>query len=142
VIPNPSRGTFQRVTGGVIQDIHNDAYRTWVINDRAGTVISIGNLRIPNGYSLDNPATWPKGYIKIYDVVGNTVNSLMVSNWLNGARVDTSSSATVDRYWNGANSKGMMAASNVYRVVAYIDFPASEKDLHDKRLIVKVGILR
>jgi hypothetical protein len=65
-----------------------------------------------------------------------------VSNWLNGARVDTSSSATVDRYWNGANSKGMMAASNVYRVVAYIDFPASEKDLHDKRLIVKVGILR
>jgi fibro-slime domain-containing protein len=142
VIPNPSKGTFQRVQGGIIPDIHNDAYRTWVLTDRAGTVISIGNLRIPNGYRPDNPATWPKGYIKIYDVVGNTVTSLIVANWLNGARVDTSSSATVDRYWNGANAKGMMVAPNVYRVVAYVDFPASEKDLRDKRLVIKVGITR
>jgi fibro-slime domain-containing protein len=142
VIPNPSRGTFQRVQGGIIPDIHNDAYRTWVITDRAGSVISIGNLRIPNGYSRTNPATWPRGYIKIYDVVGNTVTTLLVQDWLNGATIDTSSSATVDRYWNGANAQGMMVAPNVYRVVAYVDFPASEKDLKDKRLIIKVGILR
>ena len=142
VIPNPSRGTFQRVQGGIIPDIHSDAYRTWVQTDRAGTVISIGNLRIPNGYRTDDPATWPKGYIKIYDVVGNTVTSLIVANWLNGARVDTSSSATVDRYWNGANAQGMMVAPNVYRVVAYVDFPSSQKDLQDKRLVLKVGITR
>jgi hypothetical protein len=75
-------------------------------------------------------------------VVGNTVTTLLVQDWLNGATIDTSSSATVDRYWNGANAQGMMVAPNVYRVVAYVDFPASEKDLKDKRLIIKVGILR
>jgi hypothetical protein len=36
----------------------------------------------------------------------------------------------------------MMVAPNVYRVVAYVDFPASEKDLRDKRLVIKVGITR
>ncbi|MBN1129143.1 MAG: hypothetical protein JXA71_09160 [Chitinispirillaceae bacterium] len=143
IIPNPSIGTFKRIQGGVIPDSNIIDARKWVtVIDKAGTVISITNIRVPNGYTITDPKTHPKGFIKIYDAVGNTVNSVQISNWLKNTPVETGSGMTADIYWNGANSKGMMVAPGVYRVVAYIDYPSSQKDLRDKRLISKVGIFR
>jgi fibro-slime domain-containing protein len=145
IIPNPSRGTFVRrsqIGDSTISNIHTPNARTWVKNDRAGTVISVSNIRVPTDYSINDPKTWPKGYAKIYDVVGNTVNFVQVPNWLAGVNTSTGSGMTIDLYWTGANSKGMMVAPGIYRVVAYVDYPSSQKDLHDKRLIARAGIMR
>jgi hypothetical protein len=98
---------------------------------------------VPDGYNRGDPKTWPKGYVKIYDVIGNVVNYVILNNLLKGANTD-STSVTIDLYWNGANGRGMLVAPGVYRVVAYIDYPAplpgTRDVLTDKRLIQKVGV--
>ena len=67
--PNPSGPTVKRVTDYLnLQFAHNANARNWVNMDHAGIVITIGNITPPNGGGK------VKGEMKIYDVVGNTVN--------------------------------------------------------------------
>ena len=71
-------------------------------------------------------------YIKIYDVVGNLVNSAskngpndnLVTEIKNlvgsGPQADTSASYNYDVYWDGVNAKGMKVSTGVYQAFAYL----------------------
>ena len=84
----------------------------------------------------------PYTCLKIYNVVGNVVNWQGPSNILENTNTTSGSATKIDIYWNGANKKGMMVAPGVYRVVVYLDYPATAVDLPDVRLVSKVGISR
>jgi hypothetical protein len=136
IFPNPSNGTFRRKPDGVINLFHERNARPWVDQDKAGVVIGLTNIRIPPAGAGQVAA-----YLKIYDVVGNIVNWAKTDNLLLGhpSANTAASGVNVDIYWNGSNQRGMLVAPGVYRVVVYIDYPAST-GLKDARLIKKAGI--
>jgi hypothetical protein len=82
-------------------------------------------------------------YVRIYDIVGNLVQSADQLDLLSSvANVDRLSGHEIDFniYWGGQNIDGLPVAPGVYRAVVYIDY-ASPK-YADTRLSTNVGISR
>ena len=128
--PNPSGPTVARSPEYTnLQFTHNPNARTWVDIDHSGIVITIGNLTPPeNGGKV-------KGWLKIYDAVGNSVNWMKSDDifaTLNGQ-------SYMDIYWNGLNSQGMKVAPGIYRAVVYIDYP-SFSNVRDVKVVKKIGV--
>jgi fibro-slime domain-containing protein len=135
IYPNPSPSNFTRIPPGFLDLVHNDNARTWVKNDHSGIVISLGNIFRP---SADQGTV--KAYLKIYDVVGNIVNSATTNDLLK-LNSGPSVQQTVDIYWNGSNAKGMKVAPGVYRTVVYVEYPP-KSGYGDAKFINMVGISR
>jgi hypothetical protein len=135
VFPNPSPATFRRIPNGVINLRNEQSARYWVHTDHAGVVISLTNIFRPFS---GGPV---KAFLKVYDAVGNIVNQASTGEGgLLANNNDLSTrQQTVDVYWNGSNSRGMMCAPGVYRIVVYIQYPPVD-GLPDERFIMKVGI--
>jgi hypothetical protein len=86
------------------------------------------------------PATGKvKGTLKIYDVVGNTVNWGNTDDLFHGVPDNNQTAPSFDFYWNGLNANGMKCSPGVYRVVIYIDYPGAS-NISDVKLIKKVGL--
>jgi hypothetical protein len=84
-----------------------------------------------------------KGYIKIYDVVGNLVNQASTDDVVRSLNVDKSnskSSYTYDIYWNGSNAKGTKVAAGIYGTYAYITYETPGKPKLTSRLLGTIGI--
>jgi hypothetical protein len=122
--PNPSSSTFRRVKSGQkpgdLNLANNPEATKWVYNDRAGVV-----LRFALTFSKDEKMT---GYLKIYDAIGNLVQSVDSSNSSASRGLipqDWSADSTAynfDIYWNGANQKGMPCAAGVYKTILVLKF--------------------
>jgi hypothetical protein len=125
---------------GVVSDVvveivgpkEQSAVLRTVQKEGKGSVIAIEGLRVP----LTNAGP-VKLTMKIYDVNGNSVNWINHPDVFMGRTPSSSSSAYL--FWNGFNQKGMKVAPGVYRVVVYVDYPASS-NIRDFRKIVLLGI--
>jgi hypothetical protein len=143
-IPNPFRPTLVIPSEGpgIINIIHNPNAKDWV-KTIGGTLLRF-DVRIPINPEIDINCL-----VKIYDVVGNIVQSASgrLYDGLNRKQVDTLDLAQTDIFWNGTNEKGMVVASNVYRVVVYITYKyrGSARDVKvpdPQRKITTVGVKR
>ncbi len=137
VVPNPSGPTFNREGPGVLNLAYQPNARTWVRQDGAGTVLT---------FKLA-PATGQKitGYLMIYDVVGNLVNSAQAQNGITPPSwVSSDSSAyDFDIYWNGSNSRGMKVAPGVYQTMLYLKYEdLASGSSRTSKLTGAVGIVR
>ena len=69
---------------------------------------------------------WAWSYqIKIYDLVGNLVQSALKPDFYhsgNSEALQSNGLVTSHIYWNCTNAKGMVVAAGVYRVVAYLHY--------------------
>jgi hypothetical protein len=143
-IPNPFKPTLV-IPGegpGIINIIHNPDAKDWVKNI-GGTLLRF-DVRIPA-----NPNIEINCIVKIYDVVGNIVQSAKgrLYDGLNRQNVDTLELAQTDIFWNGTNGRGMVVAPNVYRVVVYLSYKyrGNAKDVtvpEPQRKITAVGVKR
>jgi hypothetical protein len=114
---------------------HNPSARDWVRTDRAGTVLTF-QIAPPS----DSTQT-VKGYIKIYDVIGNLVNQANDPDLIHSLPPGIGGSVyDVDLYWNGSNEIGMPVAPGVYRVVIYVEY--KEAKYNNSRMVTNVGIAR
>lgn len=127
--PNPTRATFRREAPGVLNLQHQPLARHWARDDRAGSVITISVTRPAEGTI--------RAYLKIYDMVGNLVHSVINTDLLDGLPPYTSV-YDIDVYWNGSNEKGMIVAPGVYRFVIYLDY--DKDNLKDTKLFGNIGI--
>ena len=136
--PNPAGVTTRHYPDGSIYFDYNsnkDA-RSWIQSEKAGTLITIGNLPVP---VQANNKEAVSAYLNIYDIVGNMVN------WSTGRNIfasDPVSGGTIlvkDIYWNGLNKGGMKVAPGIYRTELYIDYHGAE-NLKNVKLITKIGI--
>jgi fibro-slime domain-containing protein len=128
-VPNPSRPTFTREDAGDFIFVHNSNARDWVRTDRAGTV-----------FTFDIPPTSDtvRGYIKIYDLVGNLVNEASTENVIRSLNIDSQnkkSAYTYDIYWNGSNKQGQKVSAGAYSVGLFLSNST-------KPLWTTVGIVR
>jgi hypothetical protein len=108
-----------------------------VRTDRAGTVLTF-QIAPPT----DSTQT-VRGYIKIYDVIGNKVNDAGTDDVIHSLNVDKSNSKsqyTYDIYWNGSNAKGTKVAAGIYGTVAYITYESPGKPKQVSRLLGTIGI--
>jgi hypothetical protein len=137
VVPNPSGPTFLEQRPGELHLEHQPNAREWVRKDGAGTVMT---FRIA-------PASGEKvtGYLAIYDVVGNLVQSVDSSrsagiippSWVSS----DSSAYDFDIYWNGSNAKGTKVAAGVYQAMLYLKYTdQATGKARNTRLLGKVGI--
>jgi hypothetical protein len=136
-VPNPSGPTFVRQNASEFYFAHNPSARDWVKTDRKGTVLTF-QIAPP----ADSTQT-VRGYIKIYDVIGNLVNEASTDNVISSLNVDKSnsrSSYTYDIYWNGSNAKGSKVAAGIYGTYAYITYETPGKSKQTSRLIGTIGI--
>jgi fibro-slime domain-containing protein len=137
-VPNPSGPTFVRQRPAEFKFEHNPNARDWVRTDRAGTVLT---------FQISPPADSTekvKGYIKIYDVIGNFVNEASTDDVIRSLNIDKSnmnSSYTYDIYWNGSNAKGTSVAAGIYRTVAFITYE-SNKGKRTSKLLGTIGITK
>jgi fibro-slime domain-containing protein len=136
-VPNPSGPTFVRQNASEFHFANNPDARNWVKADRAGTVLT---------FQIAPPADSTqkvKGYIKIYDVIGNLVNEAHTEDVISSLNVDKSnskSSYTYDIYWNGSNAKGSKVAAGIYGTYAYITYETPGKPNQTSRLLGTIGI--
>lgn len=136
--PNPSAPTFRREPPGYLSAGHKPVARQWVRDDESGVVLNFP-LPIP-GTSEDRTI---KVYFKIYDAVGNLVNSTTHDDLLatiDATALGTSSTYNIDLYWNLSNAQGMPVAPGTYRVVVYVDY--SSPKYEDTRMYTNVGVGR
>lgn len=128
---NPSVPALTHVQNGILQFRHEVNARQWVRTEHTGVLISLNNLTRPDPSVQEKV----KGSMKIYDVVGNTVN------W--GTNQDIFESigggSGMDIYWNGYNHEGMKVSPGVYRAVIFIDYPGASK-IRDLKIVDKIGI--
>ncbi len=131
--PNPATPTFLKPNGGLtpsnpdpsVIDFKNDPTATQFIKQNGnGTV-----LRITISPGDSGRVT---GYLKIYDVVGNLVNSAskdgandnlmqeLTNYYGTGSNKDTTGNYNYDIYWDGVNAKGMKVAPGVYHAFMYL----------------------
>lgn len=138
--PNPAGPTTKRVPDGMIyfDYQHNSAALSWIKADRAGTVITFGNLPVPGQASQKAAVT---AYLKIYDVVGNLVNWSTARNIFENDPVTGGIVPQKNIYWNGLNKEGMKVAPGVYRTVVYIDYHGAG-GIRNVKMITKIGIAR
>lgn len=140
--PNPSsHGTLTRQPGGTLYFEHQKDAVTWIAGDQAGTLIRLTGVPVPPPGSQGRA----KGYIKIYDVIGNSVTWAQSENALDKISNRNSSSTRIDLYWNGSNKKGMLVAPGVYYVVVFlqfVDYPPSVPHPGEIKLIQKLGFRR
>jgi hypothetical protein len=136
-VPNPTAPTFVRQGASVFYFAHNPSARDWVRTDRAGTVLTF-QIAPPT----DSTQT-VRGYIKIYDVIGNLVNQASTEDVISSLNVDKNnakSSYTYDIYWNGSNAKGTKVAAGIYGTYAYITYETPGKPKQVSRLLGTIGI--
>jgi hypothetical protein len=136
-VPNPSGPTFVRQRASEFYFAHNPSARDWVRTDRAGTVLTFQIAPPTDSTQI------VKGYIKIYDVVGNLVNQASTDDVVRSLNVDKSnskSSYTYDIYWNGSNAKGTKVAAGIYGTYAYITYETPGKPKLTSRLLGTIGI--
>jgi hypothetical protein len=135
--PNPTKPTYSKPTEGnivrssdpAVIDFVNDPFATKFAKGNGGTVFRITISPGDTGQGGQNRVT---GYLNIYDVVGNVVNSahrdgpnddLMqeIRNFYGtGAKKDTLGFYNYDVYWNGCNAKAMKVAPGVYHAFMYL----------------------
>lgn len=123
--PDPPSGYSNNSSYAVIDFINNPQAAIYA-RDHGGAVF---RFTVSPGDSGQGRVT---AYIKIYDVVGNLVNSAakngpndnLVTEIKNlvgsGPQADTSASYNYDVYWDGVNAKGMKVATGVYQAFAYL----------------------
>jgi hypothetical protein len=134
--PNPAKPIFSKPNGGdpsvpsssdpSVIDFKNDPTAAKFAKENGGTVF---RLAISPGDTGQGRIT---GYLNIYDVVGNVVNSahrdgpnddLMkeIRNYYgSGTSKDTLDHYNYDVYWDGVNAKGMKVAPGVYHAFLYL----------------------
>jgi hypothetical protein len=137
-VPNPTRPTFVHVAAGGFNAWHEPKAINWVKDEGSGAVLRFSVL-IPD--AADGKDLTIRVSVKVYDIVGNEVNSTYTADLLRvpGHEVSLFSSAqTIDLYWNGSNRNGMPCSPGVYRAVVYIDY--AEPSFPDQRLSTNVGI--
>jgi hypothetical protein len=137
-IPNPTRPTFRHTSPGEFNAWHEPQAWRWTRDEGSGAV-----LRFTLVIRDINDDQRIKIMVKVYDVVGNLVQTTQENDLLNpsgnGTRIPRDAGIyTVDLYWNGSNKNGMAVAPGVYRVVVYLDYASSKYE--DVRVYTMVGI--
>jgi hypothetical protein len=132
VAPNPSSPTLREEAAGVLHCANNPQARTWVRQDRAGTVMT---FKVMPFSGSDGKI---QAHLKIYDAIGNLVNfadnsDIIESEW----RATATTVHDMDIYWNGTNQKGMVVAAGVYRVFLFLE-SGSDK----RKLVGTIGMTR
>jgi uncharacterized protein (UPF0333 family) len=133
--PNPTHPTYSKPSSPSgytnnssysVIDFVNNTDAPQFAHDHGGAVFQ---FTVSPGDSGQGRVT---AYIKIYDVVGNLVNSAhkdgphdnLVSEIKgligSGPTLDTSASYNYDVYWDGVNAKGMKVSTGVYQAFAYL----------------------
>jgi hypothetical protein len=137
--PTPSVPTLKHVAAGVFELKNEPSARAWVNSELAGSIVSfdVPNPNADTSNHTMSPQT-VRAYMKIYDMIGNPVQSMTNSDFLQGLTPGVRR-YTIDIYWNGTNSGGMMVAPGVYRYVIYLDY---NDNTMDTRLIGDIGIGR
>lgn len=134
--PNPSRPYTGHVPAGQIV-LHHDPYGQVIARQQGGASLTI-NLVLPTDKNI-------QGELRIFDVVGNVVNSASASNMLaeypNISSIEAGTTLALSLYWNGTNQKGMAVAPGVYQAVLYIKYKESTRT-EAKRLTATIGISR
>jgi hypothetical protein len=128
----PTARHFQ--TGDYLEFKNYPEAINWVRDDNAGIVFSIQGLIVP---TVDKDKV--TGFLKIYDIAGNTVNWCSTDNVFGSE--PAGSPPELNIYWNGMNRKGMMVAPGIYRSVIYISYPRSSR-IRVVKLLSKIGIHR
>jgi hypothetical protein len=149
---NPVGPTYDHEGPGVFNVINNPAAPDWVKADNGkGAVIEFNFQAPPIGEKGPDgkPAT-VKTIIRIYDVIGNIVQSaensdFMATNYQASDKTGQSS-LVAQIYWNGSNAEKMSVAAGTYRVVVYLQYNnmsnANKSKYPDQRMIAKLGIQR
>jgi hypothetical protein len=119
----------------VLNFSNNPNARDWVRTERAGTVIT---FQIAPSSNSNETVT---GFIKVFDEVGNLVNSASTQDALASVTYDPNDGGGAidyDIYWNGSNQRGLRVAPGVYRILVYLTYtaPANTK----QRLSGTVGV--
>ncbi|MBN2035483.1 MAG: fibro-slime domain-containing protein [Chitinispirillaceae bacterium] len=140
--PNPSGVTRKRIPSDAIHiekvPVNGKSeVKKWVLDDKAGTVISLVGLLVPP-VRPDNSRDPVTLQLKIYDVVGNSVTWTTYHDIFNMGP-DQKAPSEINLYWNGINKNGMRVAPGVYRAVLYIDYSTASK-IKDIRTVKKIGI--
>lgn len=121
LVPNPSSPTFVRIQPGIILIQHEMDARSWVYNDKGGTVITFP-IVVPG---KDEPAIKLKCKLKIYDLAGNLVIENQNNDILKTLPESIKGFVSIydcDIYWNGSNSQKMKVAPGVYKVVVNLEY--------------------
>ncbi len=132
VAPNPAVPTTRREPAGTIKCQNNPLARYWINEDKAGVLLNFKLMPFSSGEKI-------KAQLKIFDAIGNIVNSasenndIIPSEW----RTGPTTVHDVDFYWNGTNHKGMTVAPGIYRVILLLESNSSKQ-----KLIGTVGISR
>lgn len=147
--PNPASPTYFNVpSAGSVSEIvfKNDQNATRYAKQNGGTVF---RFEISPGDS--DRVT---GYLNIYDVVGNVVNSVHrdgptdnlltdIKNTIGtGSGKDTLGYYNYDIYWNGVNAKGMKVSPGVYHAFMYLTSYGTNGSIKKSRQQGIVGIAR
>lgn len=132
VAPNPAVPTTRREPAGTINCQNNPLARSWVLNDKAGVVLNFKLMPFASGEKI-------KAQLKVFDAIGNIVNSASENNDIIPAEWRTGPTTVhdIDFYWNGTNQKGMMVAPGIYRIILFLESNSSRQ-----KLIGTVGITR
>jgi hypothetical protein len=132
--PNPTTPIFSHKPPSVFEARYEPQAWRWVHDDRAGVAVRF-TITIPD----PTQSRRVRAAAKIYDVVGNLVQSAVEEDLLQNVPTDLSV-YDVDIYWNGSNSSGMPVAPGTYRMVIYVDY--DEPTLEDAKMATNVGIGR
>jgi fibro-slime domain-containing protein len=133
VIPNPTSPSFIHTGPGVLVLAQDDQARTYAREGQGAAI----NVVLPHALQGETV----KGYIKIYDIAGNNVNSSFSSDFLKVGSSNTADSGSVhsiDIYWNGSNAKGMKVAPGIYKTILY--FTYSKQSTKNLRYVLNVGM--
>jgi fibro-slime domain-containing protein len=130
--PNPSATTFQREKRGEFHLANQPLAAGWVYTDRAGVVLRF-SMTVTDGERVT-------GYLKIYDAIGNLVQSVDSSGSTNPRGIIPkewgvdSTAYNFDIYWNGANMRGMPCAAGVYKTILVLKFEKSGVARTEKKI--------
>jgi hypothetical protein len=132
-VPNPSGPIFTRPgeAPGNFSFVNNPFALTWVREDQAGTAI-VFDLSPPK-----SAGEWINATIKIFDAIGNVVNTADTVITYNKIQ-DTTTTIKYTAYWNGSNSSGLRAAPGVYATSVYLTYSSATKP---KQLVKLWGII-
>ena len=148
--PNPTRptATHSKTPGELLLE-HNPDAKRWVYEEGAGVLIRF-TITLPNVDSiLQRDSTFNPdsvklpAVLKIYDFVGNQVNSAetrdLFAKLPGDVRKGKASVYDIDVFWSGFNKGGMPVAPGIYRLVLRTDsnHPAYRRK---EPYIVTVGI--
>ncbi|MDO5576996.1 MAG: hypothetical protein Q4F84_07940, partial [Fibrobacter sp.] len=155
--PNPTIPTERRVPAGQFLAVHEPNARRWVREDHAGTVITFPLVISTLNLDSLSDAVKLRCNVKVYDLVGNMVNSAKNEDILESIRRNvvpalqrraqtSSEDASVyplDIYWNGFSKKKVRVAPGVYKIVVALEYHGSStaKKLNKDVKVPMVGNL-